>query len=106
MAAVLVVNVWRPRPGRFQDFMAVCTKAKRIHQRLGGKVRVYNAQFGGQPFTTLYTTEHADSNAFGAFGAKLETDAEWLALVNEWLGSREPSADLVDTRVNVEVPVG
>jgi hypothetical protein len=106
MAAVLVVNVWRARPGRFQDFLAVCTRARKIHHRLGAKVRVFNAQFGGGPFTTLYTTEHADSNAFGAFGAKLETDAEWLGLVNEWLANRDPSADLIESRVNVEVPVG
>ena len=106
MPAVLVVNVWRPRAGRLQDFMAVVTKARKIHHRLGAKVRVFNAQFGGQPFTTLYTTEHVDSNAFGAFGGKLDTDPEWLALLNEWLNNREPPADLVETRVNVEVPVG
>lgn len=106
MAALLIVNVWRARPGRFQDFIAACTKAKKIHQRLGAKVRVFNAQFGGSPFSTFYTTEHADSNAFGAFGAKLEADAEWLGLVNEWLSNREPPADLLETRVNVELPIG
>ena len=106
MAAVLSVSVWRARPGRFQDFLAVCTRAKKIHQRLGGKVRVFNSQFGGTPSATLYTIEHADSNAFGSFGAKLEADGEWLALVNEWLGNREPPADLIETRVSVEVPVG
>jgi hypothetical protein len=106
MAVVLVANVWRPRPGRFQDFMAVLAKGKAIHERLGAKVRVFNSQFGGHPMTTLYVTEHADQNAFGAFGAKLETDAAWLALVNDWLGNREPPADLLESRVSVEVPVG
>jgi len=106
MAAVLIVNVWRARPGRFQDFLAVCSRAKKIHQRLGAKVRVFNNQFGGHPSSTVYSTEHADSNAFGAFGAKLETDAEWLALVNEWLSNREPPADLIESRVGVEVPLG
>ena len=106
MPTVLVVNVWRARPGRFQDFLAVCTRARKIHHRLGAKVRVFNAQFGGQPFTTLYTTEHVDSNAFGAFGAQLDADPEWLSLVNEWLGNREPPADLIESRVNIEVPIG
>jgi hypothetical protein len=105
MAAVASVAVWRPRPGRLQDFMGVVMRAKKIHQRLGGKVRVWNSQFGGEPLSVGYVIETPDWKAFGEFGAKLEADSEWLALVAEWTSAREPAADLIRDQVSVEVPV-
>ena len=104
--AIANMNVWKPRPGRLQDFMAVVAKAKRIHERLGGRVRVWNAQFGGEPFTTGYVIEHTDWKKFGEFSAKLETDGDWLALVAEWTGQRDVPADLIQSGVFVEAPVG
>jgi hypothetical protein len=106
MAAVASVATWRPRPGRLQDFMAVVTKAKKIHTRLKGNVRVWNSQFGGEPFTVTYVIEVADWKAFGEFGAKLETDSEWLGLVAEWTANRDAPGDLIHNAVFVEVPVG
>ena len=104
MAAIVSIGVWRPHAGRLQDFMGGVARAKKIHERLRGKVRVFNSQFGGEPFSIRYVIEYADWKAFGELGAKLETDAEWLALVAEF--TRDPSADLVSSQVAVEVPVG
>jgi hypothetical protein len=106
MAAVASVATWRPRPGRLQDFMAVVARAKKIHTRLKGNVRVWNSQFGGEPFTVGYVIEVPDWKAHGEFAAKLETDPEWLALVAEWTANREPPADLVQDALFAEVPVG
>jgi hypothetical protein len=106
MAAVAAIFVWRPRPGRLQDFMAVAARAKKIQHRLGAKVRFWNAQFGGEPQAIGVVTETADWKQHGEFAAKLETDSEWLALVAEWASMREPIADLIRSQVNVELPVG
>ena len=106
MAAVASVAVWRPRPGRLQDFIAVVVRAKKIHERLRGRVRVWNSQFGGEPASVGYVIETADWKAFGEFAAKLEADSEWLALVAEWTSMRDPIADLVRNQVSVELPVG
>jgi hypothetical protein len=106
MAAVASVATWRPRPGRLQDFMAVVARAKKIHQRLKGTVRVWNTQFGGEPFSVAYVIEVPDWKAHGEFGARLEADPEWMALVAEWSTNRDPIADLVQNAVFVELPVG
>jgi hypothetical protein len=106
MAAVANVATWRPRPGRLQDFMAVVVRAKKIHTRLKGNVRVWNSQFGGEPLTVGYVIEVADWKAFGEFGANLETDPEWLALVAEWTANRDAPAELIQSALFVEVPVG
>jgi hypothetical protein len=106
MAALASVATWRPRAGRLQDFMAVLVRAKKIHQRLKGTVRVWNSQIGGEPLTVGYVIEFPDWKAHGEFGAKLEADAEWLALVAEWSGNRDPAADLIQSALVSEVPVG
>jgi|SRR5215813_6795049 len=106
MAAVASVATWRPRPGRLQDFMAVVARAKKIHQRLKATVRVWNSQFGGEPFTVGYVIEVPDWKSHGEFGARLEADPEWMALVAEWSANRDPLADLVQQALFVEVPVG
>lgn len=106
MAAVASIAVWRPRPGRLQDLLAACARAKKIHQRLGAGVRVWQSQFGGEAFTIGYVTEHAEWKKFGEFAAKLEADGEWMSMVAEWTSARDPIADLVSNQVVVEAPVG
>jgi len=106
MAAIASVATWRPRPGRLQDFMAVVVRAKKIHHRLKGTVRVWSSQFGGEPSTVGYVVEFTDWKAYGEFAAKLEADPEWLALVAEWSGNRDPAADLIHNSLVTEVPVG
>lgn len=81
-------------------------KAKKIYERLGGKVRVWNVQFGGQPFSVGYVTEHPNWKVFGEFGAKVEGDAEQLALVAAWSTSKDPAADPIQSSVFVELSVG
>ncbi len=100
--AVATVSIWRPNPGRFQDFLGAVTQARKIHERLGGKVRVWQTAFGGQPNTLGYVIEHADWTAFGTFGQKLESDSEWQQLGANF--QADPSGKLVQSSVISEPP--
>ncbi len=102
MAAIAQVATWRIRDGRLQDFMAIAATAKKIQQRLGGKVRVWQTAIGGQGMTVGYVIEHAGWEAFGSFAARLEADSEWQALVAKAL--ENPTADLLQSSVIAEAP--
>ena len=49
MTAVATVSTWRPRDGKLQDFFASVATAKKIHEHLGAKVRVWQTAFGDNP---------------------------------------------------------
>lgn len=100
MAAIAQVGTWRPREGHVQEFMANVTIAKKIHERLGAKVRVWQNVFGGQPMTVGYVIEHTGWDAFGKFGAKLEADPEWQNFWTKALAN--PTAELLQNSVVVE----
>jgi hypothetical protein len=98
MAAIASISVWRPR--KVEDFMARVATAKKIHERLGGKVRVWQSAFGGEPMTIGYVIEHASWKAFGEFGEKMEKDSEWQQFWADALA--HPSADLLQSSVVAE----
>lgn len=101
--AMMTAATWQALPGKLPDFMANIAAAKAIHTRLGGKVRIGITQFGGTPSSVVYTIEHADWNAFGAFGAKMADDADWQKF---WAGATgDPTAQLVSHAVSVDVPL-
>ncbi len=102
MAAIASISMWRPRDGKLQDFMARVATAKKIHERLGGKVRVWQSAFGGQPMALGYVIEHGSWKAFGDFGQKLEADSEWQKFWADAL--LHPSADLLQNNVVTETP--
>ena len=102
MAAVATVATWRPRDGKLQEFFAKVATAKKIHERLGGKVRVWQTAIGGQPMAVGYVIEHASWVEFGKFGEKMEKDTEWQSF---WMDAlSRPSADLIQNSVVVEPP--
>ena len=81
MAAIQVVN-WRVRPGRKQEFAALVAEAKAFHERLGGRVRVFQATFAGENANNFtYVIEHVDMSALGKFAEELQTESEWQALI-------------------------
>lgn len=103
MAAVATVATWRPRDGKLQDFFAKVATAKKIHERLGAKVRIWQTAFGGQPMSIGYVIEHASWAEFGKFGEKIEKDTEWQSF---WVDAlAHPSADLIQNSV-VSEPAG
>jgi hypothetical protein len=102
MAAVAQVASWRPRDGKIQEFYAKVATAKKIHERLGGKVRVWQTAIGGQPMTVGYVIEHASWADFGKFGEKIEKDTEWQSFWTEALA--RPTADLIQSSLVTEPP--
>ncbi len=103
MTAVMSVATWHPRAGKTKDFLATVAKGKRIHERLGGKVRLLSSTFGGSPASFSYVVEHPTWESFGAFGEKLEKDNEWVTL---WTDAQaNPTADLVSNNVVTEVAI-
>jgi hypothetical protein len=102
MSAVAMVSIWRPRDGRLQDFATNVAKAKKIQERLGGRVRVWQSSFGGQPLSFVYVIEVGSWKAFGEFGEKLQSDPEWQKFWTE--AQAKPSADLLQNSVITEAP--
>jgi hypothetical protein len=102
MAAVASVAMWRARDGKVQQFLANVATAKKIHERLGGKVRVWQSAIGGQPMALGYVIEHTSWVEFGKFGEKMEKDPEWQKFWTEAIA--HPTAELLQNSVIVEAP--
>jgi hypothetical protein len=100
MAAVATIATWRPRDGKLQDFIARVATAKKIHERLGAKVRVWQTAIGGEPFALGYVIEHESWTAFGKFGEKMEADSEWQTFWAD--ATAHPSGDLIQNSVVTE----
>lgn len=100
--AVASISTWRPRDGKLNAFMENITQAKKIHERLGGKVRVWQTLFGGQTMTLGYVIEHNDMAEFAKFSDKMAADTEWQEF---WMNAlANPSADFLQNSLVQEVP--
>lgn len=102
MATIAQVATWRARDGKVQDFLGKVATAKKIHERLGAKVRVFQTVIGGQPLSAVYVIEHASWAEYGKFGEKLEKDTEWQSFWQEALA--RPTADLLQNGLLAEAP--
>ena len=93
--AVAQVFQFRIRPGRNQEFNAQVAEAKKIQERLGGRVRVWQATAAG-PNTGLvsYVVEHQNLAAFAGFSDKLQADSEWQAFVAK-VFTADPSGNII-----------
>lgn len=102
--AVATVTRWKVRTGRVSDFLVPLAEAKKIVENLGGKVRVWQPVYGGEAGTVSFVIEHADQAAAVAFGAKLQADGEWQALIQKYiLSNSDPTGDLLGTAMIAEV---
>jgi hypothetical protein len=99
--AVASISVWRARDGRQADFMANVATAKKIHERMGAKVRIWQTLFGPQTLTVGYVIEHRDWAAFADFTNKLQTDTEWQEFFTGALA--DPSADWLQNSLVSEI---
>lgn len=86
-------------PAQLQTCMALLSRAKCIHQRLGAKVRVWS-----DAEIVSYSIEYPDMEAFGRFMNALMTDSEWLTLGTTEF-ARDFSARLLGQSLNTEVEV-
>jgi hypothetical protein len=72
---------WVVPAGKEMDFIAISSRAKKIHMRLGavnaGLARIQSGQLVGQ-FT--YQMQFASGEDYGKFLDVINTDSEWKAL--------------------------
>ena len=101
--AVASVVTWKINPARAVDFVAKVGQAKKIHERLGGQVEVWQNQIGGEPMTAIYVVRHESMSAFAAFSDAMAADTEWQEF---WLRTLagEPSATMVSSGLIGEMP--
>ncbi len=103
--AVINVTTWRIRPGRIQEFVTNASEARKIHERLGGRVRIWQAVAGGEPNTIGYGIEHDDLTSYGTFSDKLVADSEWQAFILRIQSQTDPGAELASSALYNEIPV-
>lgn len=104
--AILATTVWRVRPGRTQDFLANVGTAKKIAERLGGRVRVVNQAVGTNAPAFIFIIESADWKAYGELQSKMQSDSEWQGFFQKAIATnRDPSADLIATGLSSDVPL-
>ena len=101
--AVAQIAQFRINPGKNQEFNAQVAEAKGHHERLGGRVRVWQATAAG-PNTGVvsYVIEHKDMAAFAAFSDKVATDAQWLAFAAKTF-TANPSGTLISGALATEI---
>ena len=105
--AVVQRATWKVRPGKTQEFLANVATAKKILERLGAKVRVLNEVVGTDAPCTLVIIESPDWKAFGERLEKMQTDSEWQGFfAKAALNNANPAADLIDTALSADVPLG
>ncbi len=100
--ALAQVGTWRPRPGRYQDFIQICNQARKINERLGAQVRIWQSQLGSSAGTVVYVIQHADGAAYGQFIDKLNGDGEWQQLVASF--QKDPPAEQEQSNLLQELP--
>jgi hypothetical protein len=102
--AVIQTTLWDAAAGRTAEAVAHMAQAKRIHQRLGGKVRALQIQLGGTTAQRLvYSLHYENMSAYASMGAALAADSEWIMFQQTVLGSPSPSATLVSNALSREI---
>ncbi len=92
--AVVSVFSFRPLPGRLPEFLGLCSEAKKIHERLGARIRALQAGAGPRPGTITYITEFDDMVKYGEFAVKLNADQEFQAFMAK-MGA-DPAFEIVE----------
>lgn len=102
MAVVQLTN-WQITAGRNAEFLALVAEAKKIHEGLGARVRVFQATFAGPNTGTItYVMEHNDLGALASFGAKVQADSAWQAFVQKAF-TTNPTGRLLSSSVANEI---
>ncbi len=78
--AVARIVTFRPRPERYDECLGRVAEYKKIIERMGGRVRVWRAEDGGEPDAAAFVTEVDDWVRFGELLTKLESDTEFQRL--------------------------
>ncbi len=104
--AVAQVVQFQIVPGRNPEFMTNVAAGKKIHERLGGRVRVWAATAAGPNTGTVsYVIEHDDLAAFASFSDKLAADSEWQEFLAKTLQRADPAGTLLGASLVNELPL-
>lgn len=90
---VISVHTYRIKPGRLQEILGNVGEARKIHERLGGRVRTWQPMVGGEPATFSYVVEYDDMAAYGNFANKLLSDTEWQSFVQRFATNTDPGVE-------------
>ena len=81
MARVTSAFWWTVQPGKELDFIETCSRAKKIHLRLGAEnAQLGRVNFGDNAGQFIYTLIFASGEVYGKFMDAGATDSEWMAL--------------------------
>ncbi len=98
---VLAAYQWRPKDGRFADFIGNVQTATPMLEGHGATVRTMQSLVGLHPMTVLVVTTFEDLAAYGAHADAVDGDADWQAF---WAGvMADPTADLVRSGLYVNI---
>lgn len=101
--AVIAVTAWQINPGRGQQFISNVVEAKKIHERLGARVRVVQGGPGPRPGAVTYLLEFDDMVKYGEFVQKMAADAEWQAF---WTRAQsDPSGEILEQGLAQDLPL-
>ena len=101
--AVATVTTFEIRPGRNEEFNKQVAEAKKLHERLGGRVRVWAATLAGpNAGQVIYVIEHNDLAAFASFSQKMQADSAWLAFAAK-VFTADPTGTMVGGSLVTEV---
>jgi hypothetical protein len=101
--AVVTVHTWRIHPGRLQEVLRNVSEARKIHERLGGRVRMWQTALGGEANSVVYVIEHESMSAYGAFTDKLMADNGWQSFLQRIMESEAPGAEHVSSSLLTEL---
>ena len=102
--AVAQLFQFRIVQGKNQEFAAQVAEAKKIQERHGGRVRVWQGTMAGANTGLVsYVIEHEDIAAFASFSQKLGADADWLAFAAKTLGGANPTGTLISAALANEI---
>ena len=103
MATRWVVQ-WEPQVGRGADVVMNMSEAKKIHERLGWRVRAWQTLAAGPVGPRIsYVLESDNLAAFFGTMDKLRGDADWAGFMQRVLQSPTPSAKQVSSTVMTEI---
>src|SRR5260370_30330925 len=100
MAAVTQVTVFRPAPGRIDEFLKRASRAKKIRERAGAKVRYYRTVSGANLPAIAAVAETGGWEAHGEDIAKLEAGPEWQKLMAGVRAARAPLRAGIEIRLS------
>lgn len=100
---IVSASVWQPERGRHAELGAAVATARRIHERLGARVAVWEPVIGGRPESVTYTVEFDDMAGWGAFADRLADDPEWEAFWGAAAAGTAPILTVVDTVLVSEI---